>query len=183
MRFLILLLVLSVPVFAQTQTATTPKGRKVILNPDGTWRYADAPATAKKYTVNVEAGIVYLNGAQPVARENFWVLNKPVVEIIKADFQDLPEVKEPFDLALFLRNALTHPKEVQRWMDVVKKYQALAFTTSFDGKATFSLEPGQFYIFGLTKTRTNFGYWNIPLKVTNENQTVTLDQNNAAYIK
>lgn len=183
MRLLILLLALSVPVFAQTQTATTPKGRKVILNPDGTWRYADVPATAKQSTISVEAGIVYLNGAQPVARENFWVLNKPVTEIIQAEFKDLPEIKEPFDLALSLKNALVHPKEVQRWMAVVKKYEVLTFTTGFDGKASFSLAPGQFYIFGITKTRTSFGYWNIPLVVTGENQNITLDQNNAGYIK
>jgi hypothetical protein len=76
------LFLLSAAAYAQT-IATTTDGRKVILNSDGAWKYADNAASS--VTLKIEAGIVYKTGGpQPVARTTFYLLDgNPMPEIEK----------------------------------------------------------------------------------------------------
>src|SRR5215470_555172 len=74
MKFsLLVCLLILCPIIVQAQIkATTEDGKKVVLNADGTWKYAQAPPSI---TLKIEAGLVYSAGPVPVARAVFNLLD------------------------------------------------------------------------------------------------------------
>src|SRR5262245_46985979 len=64
------------------QTAVTSDGKKVVLNADGTWKFAEPTSGV---TLKIEAGIAHKTGdLQPMARATFYLLeNDPLPEIQK----------------------------------------------------------------------------------------------------
>jgi hypothetical protein len=68
---------------------------------------------------------------------------------------------------------------------IVTRSAVLQGMTGFDGKLQLAdLQPGTYYLFGSTPTRSRRGIamWSIPVVVkSGQNTTVTLDANNAAW--
>lgn len=63
MKLILFLLLCSCPALAQSIPATTADGRKVTLNLDGTWKYADATASAgysEKQQAAIKAAVLAL---------------------------------------------------------------------------------------------------------------------------
>lgn len=165
-------IVLSICLLAITahaqQTATTTEGRKVILNADGTWKYAEAPASGG-VTLKLEAGLVYKTGGpQPVARTTFYLLDTfPLDELDKK--------------GLSTEFIATCGAESPAARDIVAQRVRYEFTTGFDGRGEpAGIKPGRYWLFGAARTRRAGGcaLWLTPVDLT-KNQSLILDQNNA----
>jgi hypothetical protein len=54
-------------------------------------------------------------------------------------------------------------------------------TTDFEGNGTFeNISAGKYYLIGVTQTRGGIAIWNLP--VNTGDQTILVDQSNAAYV-
>jgi len=179
MRTVFISLLILCPVGAQAQTkATTEDGRKVVLNADGSWKYAeDSPSV----TLKIEAGIVYsYGGTQPVARTTFGLLDAdPTPEIKKAPLSKMGrefrlDVNNGWEEMLF-RCGSTMPEA----MAVIESHIRYRMTTGFDGKGEFTgVKPGKYWVFGATRLREGCAFWLLDIDLT-KSASLTLDQNNA----
>lgn len=153
------------------QLATTADGKKVILNPDGTWKYADLSSTPSGTTLRIEAGLIYKTGGpEPVARVTFYLLDAfPLDELDR-----LPPAKSVS--TEFIATCGAEP-EIAR--EIVGRHVIYKLTTGFDGKAELAgIKPGRYWFFGGTRTRRGCALWSHPVDMTKD-QSLTLDQHNA----
>jgi len=171
--FLLCLLILC-PITAQPQTkATTEDGRKVILNADGSWKYAESSPSV---TLKIEAALVYVGGnVRPVARRPFALLAAdPTPELMR-----LPRAGE---------HNLNGVQQLAQncWKDsypdapaIIRNHTRYTFTTGFDGKAELrDIAPGKYWIFGQTPASDRCVMWIMEVDMTKD-QSLTLDQLNA----
>lgn len=190
MKFSLLICLLihcSIAVQAQTR-ATTEDGRKVILNADGSWKYAeDLPSV----TLKIEAGIVYnYGGPEPVARRTFALLDAdPLPEIAKLPPSRLAAPPTRLDVNNAQEEFLVYcGPGTPEALAVIDSHTRHTMTTGFDGKGEFTgVKPGKYWLLGSTKMRatqyrTPCAFWLIPLDLT-KNQNLILDQNNAVIGK
>lgn len=167
----ICLLILLCSAAAAQQMATTIDGRKVLLNDDGTWKYADA----KGLTLKIEVGIAYTTGPVPVARTTFTLL--------KADprpaLRQLPHTPSGISgLGQISLNCRFN--NFPEATAIIKQFAITTLVTGFDGRATLEdIKPGEYWLYGTTKAFTNSCVtWLMPVDLT-KNQNLILDQNNA----
>jgi len=84
--------------------------------------------------------------------------------------EDLPAIAAAIDLMKIAKD--TAPHFVQ------------SAVTDFQGRTTFeNVEPGDYWIMGATKTRSDYAFWNYKVSVKPGEDKVLLDQNNALYSK
>lgn len=187
-----------------TQTATTGDGRKVILKSDGTWQYADdtaperitpPPAAKQNGTLALEAGLVYRSGdVKPVARTEFHLLDKELAQLLQDAGVRPPEKSIiagtgaggnlAFSFALAARyNSLPDNQPFYlAAMEAIKPHIVKTVTTDFSGKATIDVVPaGSYYLMGISATPRGFAFWNLPVEIKAGQNSLVLDQNNAAY--
>lgn len=168
---------------AQGQTkATTEDGRKVILNTDGTWKYAEvSPSIALK----IEAGLVYNDGgSKPVARTNFALLDAdpmpeitklPPSEIARRYSMDVNNAKEEF----LIQCGFGMPEA----MAVIGRHTRYTMTTGFDGKGEFTdVKPDKYWLFGAIKIGEQRAFWLVAVDL-NKDQNMILDNSNIAIGK
>lgn len=168
--FLVCLLILC-PIGAQSQSkATTEEGRKVILNADGTWKYA---AALSGVTLKIEAGLIYKSGdVKPVARKTFILLAADTMtELMKLP----PATQHNFSGVEQLKG--TCETDYPGVDDILRKYTRYTFTTDFDGKAELAIAPGKYWLFGQTLTYERCVTWFLEIELTKD-RTIILDQHN-----
>lgn len=134
------------------------------------------PSTGCSNNITVKAAIVYkMGGAQAVARTTFYLSKEDLKSLAaKANISDISALgfQENFNLQLGKPSKLKEMVESQAISNA---------TTDFEGNAKFESVPsGTYYIIGLAQTRGGIAIWNVKVD-TNENTTIILDQNNAAY--
>lgn len=160
------LALLSCSAYAQqpVTAAITTDGKKVLLNADGTWKYAEAPSGT---TLRIEAGLVYKTGGpEPVARVTFYLL----------DTFPLDELDKRGVATEFIATCGAEPESAN---ELVGRHVVYKVITGFDGKAELtSIKPGRYWLFGGARTRRGCALWSHPLDLTKD-QNVTLDQHNA----
>jgi hypothetical protein len=141
----------------------TVAGNRLILKLDdvsavyfGAPPAAAAPAAAAAQPqpstiLSIEAGIIYkMGGNQPVARTEFMLLDQSLETVLREG-------------------------------GVSEGRTGVLSTYDFAGKAQFTdLKPGSYYLAGLSSTRKGFAIWNVPIEVKAGQNSVFLDQNNAA---
>jgi hypothetical protein len=180
-----------------TQSAKTDDGRVVILRSNGTWEYdKNAKPTPTPNNVMVEetgtlsfdTGLVMKSGdVKPVARATFYLLNQDLVIILAvAGLQELPSSW----LTTFARKYASRESDQFRGAEVYTYFKAMAAvkphivataTTDFGGKGQFTaVKPGTYYLMNVTEIGSNVVLWNLEVKVKAGQNSVTLDQNNAA---
>jgi hypothetical protein len=161
-----------------------------------------------KGSLHIDAQIIYnMGGAQPVARQKFYLLNKNPL-ILRADDPDFQQrmqnaktEEEKNNLlmasAVFLLFAgavtgapIVEGKEknflgtVNSTRQFWEPYLVAETQTDFDGKAVFeNLAHGEYWLIGQTETRAAFTYWNLKVKIDSGENKLLLDQNNALYSK
>jgi hypothetical protein len=186
---------------ATIQTATTEDGRKVILRSDGTWIYADAGVvggtqTAKSAAVgrqnadlSFDTGLVFKSGdVKPVARATFYLLDDDLENILRSSgFQAeggssllatlaLKYVGRELE-ALRGSNVTTFDKA----MEAVKPHIVATTTTDFGGKGQFSpVAPGTYHLMHVGEIGRSVVLWNLKIDLKPGQNSITLDQNNAA---
>jgi RNA polymerase subunit RPABC4/transcription elongation factor Spt4 len=126
-----------------------------------------------EHVVTIKAAIVYkLGGAQPVAREKFYLVEKLSPELTGKDA----------GLAIRLGRIASFMKD-EKPFDPLATNAIQTVVTDFEGIATFQNVPrGDYYILGLASTRGDgYVYWRLPVHIDG-NKTILLDQNNAAEL-
>jgi len=124
--------------------------------------------------VDLQAAIIYnVGGVQPVARERFDLLTKDLQIILRsAGIQDIGT------LGLL---PLSDPDSFKRTMAVIRRHSVASATTDLQGKARFdNVKAGTYYVFGMTETRGGFSVWNLKTLLVPGQNSVILDNKNAA---
>jgi hypothetical protein len=130
----------------------------------------------------MKAAIVYkMGGAQPIARETFYLLDNDLEKILKdAGLQtgDSTSLAFMYGISLMSRNG--YMKDfAEKAKAAVQPHIVKTVTTDFDGTAKFEgIGAGTYYIVGATQTRGGFAVWNLKVEA---GDSVVLDQNNAVY--
>lgn len=162
---------------------------------------AEAPAplnNASPSTLSVEAALVYRSGdVRPVARTKFYLLDShPGDLLIQAGVKET----DPRNSSLNLNNrdnmawrlglAMTHtslPSEqafLEAGLLALAGHIVQVAETDFGGKAQFtSVAPGSYYLMGVVEQQRNMVFWNMGVELKPGQNSITLDQNNAAYAR
>lgn len=192
-----------------TQTAITKDGRTVILKSDGTWEYTSdppnpttpspsAPLPSEQNSVlSLEAGLVYKSGdTKPVARTTFYLLDDELGKILReAGLQ--PEASHQriyndvdralvstFASSIKFRILPQYQAFYPAAMEALKPHIIQSVTTDFGGKASFEpVPPKVYYLMGFNETPRGYAIWNLKVDLKPGQNSVTLDQNNAAYAR
>lgn len=193
MKTLLLLLLLSFSAFAQSISATTADGKKVVLNGDGTWKFADSLPTSA--SLAIEAALIYQNGdVKPIANTDFLLLDADLGEILtKAN------LTPPGNLSLitsdaslqriigFAKAALNAPDHEAFFSDAqraIRPHVVKTFTTGFDGKATVDGLPSKtLYLVGVARAANGWAVWNLKVAVTGGVNKIQISQSNAAFYR
>ena len=135
----------------------------------------------EQHNISIKVAIIYnLGGAQAVAREDFYLLDKDALQIWKG--RGLMAVDEDFpSLSFGLDRLDTTEKRPSKFATAIKPHIVKTATTDFEGNATFENVPkGSYFIYGVTETRGGYAVWSYPV-TTNETKTILLDNKNAIY--
>lgn len=181
-----------------TQAATTEDGRAVILRSDGTWEYDKNPkpiptpvkvAVEENGTLSFETGLVMKSGdVKPVARATFYLLDKDLENILTSSgfrSEGGSSILSTFALKYVsrqleqLRGASV--TTFDKTMESVKPHIIASTTTDFGGKGQFSsVKPGTYYLMHVGEIGRNVVLWNLKVELKAGQNSLTLDQNNAA---
>lgn len=141
------------------------------------------PAVAPQMgTLSIEAGIIYkMGGNQPVSRTEFMLLDQSL-ETILTEAGIPPRTTGVLSSYAF---AMLYPSQfpgvAEKAQAAIKQHAVQTVSTDFSGKAQFTdIKPGSYYVAGLSSTRKGFAIWNLPVEVKAGQNSVFLDQNNAA---
>lgn len=161
------------PVTTTGETAPTRPESKV--NVPGAQTEIDSTPTSGR--VKIDAKVVTQTGStQAVRNERFYLLERSVEEILR-------EARiEPIDgnsLSDSLGLAVVYPERYGQFravaMRVISDSAKYSGTTGSDGIASMSgVEPGAYYIFGITKTGRGFAFWSSPVSVIAGDNTLNL---------
>ncbi len=139
-----------------------------------------------KSTLNLESAIIYkVGGVQPIARVKFYLLDKSAEEILKSanlkpqseQLDRIQKIAEKQGKNLdtlkyvdWLSFALDNPKQYADYFtnltSELEKHTVKTVTTDLQGKAKIEeLEPKNYYIFGMTETRSGNAIWDLPIEI------------------
>jgi hypothetical protein len=135
-----------------------------------------------KRNLPIKAAIIYsLGGAQPVARENFYLLDKDAIQIWKE--AGLVKDEKMLWLEFSIDRLYADEKKSSKFGQAINPHIVNTTTTDFEGNAMFENVPeGSYYIYGVTETRGGIAVWSYKIS-TNENKAVLLDNKNAVYAR
>lgn len=157
-------------------------------------------------TLNIEAKIIYnMGGAQAVARQKFYLLNKdlfdPDKENFKKKYENITDENAKvvfimqstllYSLQKFVTDGKVEEGKEKVFLDILEKSKPVwadfivaETITDFDGKAAFENVPsGKYWLASQTETRSAFTLWDLPLELKPGENKLLLDQNNAIYSK
>jgi hypothetical protein len=145
----------SVPVAPPSSITTVAPPTETTLPPD-------------KGTVNLEAKVATrTGGTQPVRAERFYLLSKDLESILSdADIDD--ETGQGLSNAFGL--SVVYPDRYgdinKKALAAIGKYTVYKTQTDASGKAQMKdVKPDNYYLFGITKTRTGFAIWSSPVTI------------------
>ncbi len=152
----------SVPA-TSSESAAPPESRTDIPGSQ-----TDVAAPPSKGQVKIDAKVVSQNGSpQAVRNEKFYLLDKSIEEILA---EARIEPIEGNSLSNSLGLAVMFPERYsdfrQRAMRAINAAVEYSGTTGSDGMAALSgIEPGNYHLFGITKTGKGFAIWNSPVSI------------------
>ena len=137
-----------------------------------------APSTG---TLAIEAGIIYkAGGNQPVGRTEFRLLDSDLESLISAAGL---RADRGIDLVSTwgIKRRYSPDAILLQIEESIRKHTIQSVTTDFNGKAQFeNIQPGKYFVYGLTETRRGFAIWSVPIEIKAGQNSLLLDQNNAA---
>jgi hypothetical protein len=126
-----------------------------------------APAPDKG-TVTLDAKIMTsAGGVQPVKAERFYLLDKDLESILSEagiDDETGQGLTNAYGLSVLYPDKYGDTK--QRALSAINKHIVYRTQTDASGKASMKdVNPGSYYFFGITKTKTGFAVWNSPVSI------------------
>jgi hypothetical protein len=173
----------------------TEDGRAVLLKSDGTWEYdptpkpSPTPFVQQESTLVFDTGLVMRSGdVKPIARGAFHLLDTDLQSILtSAGFQ--PDSGSSL-LSTFALKYVARQLEALRGATVttydrtmmsIKPHIVVSAMTDFQGRGQFpALKPGTYYLFHVSEVGRNVVLWNLKVDLKPGQNSITLDQNNAA---
>ena len=152
------------PPDSSVPTTIPPDAQTTVISPD------TLPGTG---TVNLEAKVVDTKGnIQAVRAEKFYLLEKDLDTILReADIKDDTNqgLKNAFGLSVLYPDK--YPGIREKALDKISEYVKYETLTDTSGKAKMDdVNPGGYYLFGITKTDKGFAIWSSPVTIkTGEN--------------
>jgi hypothetical protein len=146
-------------------TAKTEDGRMVLLKDDGTYEILPGPATPPapaKVSLDIETGLVFTDGSVvPATRTTFYILNKNATELAdaaglqpRAEFGQTTSKEDLFfNVLMYTILYEKEPEMVNAVSKALKEAVVTSFETDFAGKGNVSVQPGNYYLYGLFETR------------------------------
>lgn len=149
---------------------------------DATTPVPDSVSAPQTGTLSIEAGIIYkMGGNQPVSRTEFRLLDQSLETILTEAGVPPGNTGVLSSYAFAMQYPSQFPGVAERAQAAIKQHAVQTVSTDFSGKAQFTdVKPGNYYIMGLSGTRKGFAIWNLPVEVKVGQNSVLLDQNNAA---
>ena len=131
-----------------------------------------------KPTIKIKAAIVYtMGGAQPVARTTFY-LTKDDLLTLSRQAGKKPDIGYWGLQCEYDTQVSGKPSNLER---LVAPHAVSTVTTDFEGNGAFeNITANKYYLIGATQTRKGVAIWSLPVNTGDE--TILLDQNNAAYV-
>ena len=161
-----------------------------------------------KTSLVIDAQIIYnMGGPQPVARQTFYLLDADPLSLtandpkIKAKLDATKDDNEKLNLTMSgallaaLKTAVEDKgmaeksgKTLLGAVELSKSYWephlVQSIQTDFKGHGVFeNLQPGTYWLMGMTETRAAFAFWDLKIAPTLGENRLMLDQNNARYSK
>ncbi len=144
--------------------------------------------TPKQTYVNFQGALIYkVGGVQPLARQEFYLLNDSAESVLAdSGVSKLSNDNLSFldHYALALRGNGLAPQYTNlavRGTEEMNKHIKYRMTTDFEGKGKFEdVAPGKYWVFGTMTTRRGHAIWNVPIEVKEGQNSIVLDNNNAA---
>ncbi len=118
--------------------------------------------------VRIEARVISDNGTpQAVRNERFYLLEKDLEQILReARLQPIEGNSLSNSLALAVLDPSRYSDFHRSAMNAINENIEYSGTTDSAGKANMSdVEPGSYYLFGITKTADGFALWSSPVSV------------------
>jgi hypothetical protein len=162
---------------AQTGQVVVPPSssapQTTVLPPSQTTVTSVAPPTETtlppdKGTVSLEAKIATASGStQPVRAERFYLLNKDLDSILSdasIDDETGQGLSNAFGLSIVYPDKYGDTK--QKALAAIGKHTVYKTQTDASGKAQIKgVKPDNYYLFGITKTKTGFAIWSSPVTI------------------
>jgi hypothetical protein len=153
------------PMTSSTPQTLAPAPPSTVTSIPGSSVVAPAP---DKGTVTLDAKITTSSGStQPVRAERFYLLDKDLESILsEAGIND--ETGQGLTNAYGL--SVLYPEKYgdtkQKALSAINKHIVSRTQTDVSGKASMKdVNPGSYYFFGITKTKTGFAVWNSPVSI------------------
>jgi hypothetical protein len=191
----ILTLILLCAVAQAQQIATTAEGKKVVLNADGTWKYAGANEPNSSASIALQAGLVFNPGdVKILARVTFYLLDGSLDNILEsAGLQPIGRYNTDRPIRERLMNdyvsAATLGAYPEEWRfvaaanKIIQAHIVKSVTTDFAGKAAIETVPaGNYYVMGLSNIPRSYALWNLKCELKPGENSITLDQGNAVIV-
>jgi hypothetical protein len=172
----------TIPSTSQPSTLTVPEP----INPPSTITSVPSTSTASsvtapppdKGTVVMEAKIISrTGGAQPVTKEKFYLLDKDLNSILdEANLQDDEGQGLVNAFGISVVNPNKYRDTNQKALAAIKRHIVYSTTTDGNGKAQLKdVKPNNYYLFGITKTRSGFAVWSSPVSINPGQNSLILD--------
>ncbi|MGB7922757.1 MAG: hypothetical protein WCF57_05875 [Pyrinomonadaceae bacterium] len=149
----------------------------------------------------MEAQVVRRSGAkQAVARETFYLLDIDIIRLAMIEGNERSPLRDRIYsehpnlgmVALVMdarrRSAYSLGAEVMPFVEdsrpLWESHVVRSAQTDAGGRAVFKgLKPGDYWLMGRMETGAGAAFWNQPVSVGRGENQITLDQNNALYVK
>jgi hypothetical protein len=160
----------------------------------------DSPAPAanpSSSTLSVEAALVFRSGdVRPFARKKLYLLKTHPgkalqdANVRETSSRNTMDVSDPDRMATRLGMAMVYSSlpEEQKFLEAaliaLTPHIVEVVTTDFSGKALFAAaQPGSYFLLAASETPRGMVFWNLPVELKPGQNSITLDQNNAAYAR
>jgi hypothetical protein len=186
-------LILLCAVAQAQQIATTAEGKKVVLNADGTWKYAGANEPNSSASIALQAGLVLPGEVKLLARVTFYLLDDSLDNILEsAGLQpfnryntDRPIRERLLTDYVSAATLGRYPEEgrfVAAANKIIQAHIVKSMTTDFAGKAAIEAPAGNYYVMGLSNIPRRYALWNLKCALKPGENSITLDQDNAVIV-
>jgi zinc-ribbon domain len=122
-----------------------------------------------KGTAVIDARVVARSGTpQAVKNEKFYLLDKDVESILNDSGLDPMEDQSMMDsFGLSVMNPGTYTEFNRRALAAIKGHIKYSTTTDGSGKGPMqNIQPGSYYLFGVTKTPEGYAIWDSPVSIS-----------------
>lgn len=165
-----------------TTTASPPASAPETVIPQTVTPSSSAPSRvssvpAKGGTVLIDAKVTNQTGAvQQVKNEKFYLLDKDLESILSdADLEPIEGQTLADSFGMAVLNPSRYADFHRDALDAIAEHIKYSATTDGSGKASMrEVDPDNYYLFGVTKSRTGFAVWSSPVNINDGENKVNL---------